>query len=369
MDCSYTNWISNKEYIRRFREKVRLQRIPLSGGIDLTHRCNLKCVHCFVGPQDNIGENGDKEMDTQRVLSIVDEITDAGCLNFLITGGEPLLRKDFADIYRYAKEKGILVTVFTNATLITEKIAGLFAELPPQTVEISLYGASEATYESITGVAGSFSKCLKGISLLLDHGIKDVRLKTVLMTLNNHEFYEIENMAKKFGLKFRFDAGLFPRFNGDKSPLNLRVPAEEAVEKEFSDHKRLQGMKDFFERYKETHMPETLYNCGAGLTYFHIDPYGMLQPCLMSKGIKYDLQKGSFMDGWNGVINRITDKKAKSGYLCNGCEKRAICSTCPAFFNLENGSEEVHSDYLCAIGGLRYDNINKNVIAGGQYGN
>ena len=79
-------------------------------------------------------------MNTARVLSVIDEITEAGCLSLLITGGEPLLRHDFSEIYRHAKKSGLLVTVFTNGTLITPAVIELFADLPPQIVEISLYG-------------------------------------------------------------------------------------------------------------------------------------------------------------------------------------------------------------------------------------
>jgi radical SAM protein with 4Fe4S-binding SPASM domain len=291
-------------------------------------------------------------METGKVLSVIDEITEAGCLNLLITGGEPLMHRDFGDIYRHAKMKGLLLTVFTNGTLIDETVIGLFRELPPQVVEISIYGASEETSEEVTGVKSSFGKCLQGIERLLANGIR-VKLKTILMTLNTHEFYAMEQFARGYGVKFRFDAGIFPRLNGDRRPLDFRVSVEDAVAKEFSDSERLQSWRQYFERCRSLPVPETLYVCSAGVTNFHIDAYGRLQPCIMPTDISYDLSAGSFQQGWEKVISRIMEKKATSEYQCNGCEQRSLCGFCPAFFGLENDSEELRSDYLCEMGRQR----------------
>ena len=344
--------------MRDFNKKAVRLRIPLAGNIELTHRCNLRCVHCYVGDQTGPWANRDRELDTARWKELIDEITGAGCLFLLITGGEPLLRKDFAEIYLYAKTRGLLIAVFTNGTLISEDILDLFTGFPPKAVEITLYGASKETYERITGVKGSYQKCLQGIRRLIDRQI-NIKLKTILMELNRHEFFEIENMAKELGTKFRFDAALFPSLEGNKSPLGLRVSAEDAVDIELSDDGRLREWKDFFERMKELPVQDTLYNCGAGLTSFHIDPYGTLKPCMMVAAPAYDLNNGSFKKGWSDVIPRIREKKAGAGNLCNLCKKRTLCGYCPGFFNMEKGSEEVYSEYLCEMGQLRYEKINE----------
>jgi radical SAM protein with 4Fe4S-binding SPASM domain len=297
-----------------------------------------------------------REMNTGKILSVIDEICEAGCLYLLITGGEPLLRKDFFEIYRYAKEKGLIITFFTNGTLITEEILDLFKDLPPHVVEISLYGATAATYEKITGVAGSYERCMQGISLLI-YGKIHVNLKTILMTANSHEFFDIENIAKELGVKFRFDAEIFPCLDGGKTPLDLRVPAMDAIGKEFSDNERHMHWEKYFERTKGQSVPDTLYNCGAGVTGFHIDPYGNLQPCLMVTNIKYSLLRGHFMSGWNNVISSIINKEPGRAANCNICEKRHLCSFCPAFFELENGSVDMPSEYICSMGNHRFQRV------------
>jgi len=207
--------------------------------------------------------------------------------------------------------------------LVDESIIELFQDLPPHSVEISLYGATPETYEKVTGVIGSFSKCLTGIQRLLDANINLV-LKTILMTYNRHEFFGMKEMAEGFGVGFRFDAAIFPRLDGDKKPLELRVSPEEAVEKEMADGDRLQQWKDYHDKVKGFSVPDNLYNCGTGLTSFHINANGMLQPCLMVSSLQYDLLNGSFLEGWRDVMPRIREKKAGAAKACTQCEKMSL---------------------------------------------
>ncbi|MBI5848189.1 MAG: radical SAM protein [Nitrospirae bacterium] len=365
MDCPETVFTDNTNYLRDFTARSARLRVPLSGSLDLTHRCNLRCLHCYTG--DRSGDMPIAEMDTGRILSLLDEICDAGCLYLLLTGGEPLLREDFPEIYRYAKEKGFLITVFTNGTLITDKIGTLFEELPPRTVEISLYGATAPTYEKITGVKGSYRQCLSGIRKLLEQKI-NVRLKTILMAPNRHEFFAIEGMAKDFGVKFRFDAAIFPRLNGDPSPVNLRVSPEEAVDKEFSDHERVALWEASLKNYRHGSATDDLYHCGAGVTGFHIDPCGSLRPCLMATTLSYDLQKGGFSPGWEAITSRSREKKADRDFTCNTCDKKLLCGYCPAFFELENRDAQVRSEYLCAMGNTRSRQLQHINTKGARHG-
>lgn len=369
MECHGGSAEAGENYFLQLSDKVFRHRIPLNGSIDLTSRCNLRCVHCYAGPQTSQEGPGGKEMETSRILDIVDQMTAAGCLFMLLTGGEPLLHKDFMPIYRHMKSKGLVITLFTNAVLIDDAIADLFAELPPHSVEVSIYGATEATSEKITGVNGALGRCLTGIKRLTDRGFRHIQLKTILMTLNSNEFYEIEKIAADLGLDFRMDATIFPRLNGDRSPLVLRVSPEEAVEKEFSSDKRLQGMQKYFERMKgQQQSDDRLYICGAGVNSFHIDAHGNLMPCMMPAGISYDLAGGSFADGWNKIIHDIMKLKAGENYPCAGCEKISICGFCPAFFRLDSGSEYVKSDYMCAVGSRRLEMICGDKNSGGIHG-
>ena len=354
MECTETSFSPGAEFVRAFNRKASELRIPVSGSIDLTQRCNLGCIHCYLGGNARGAAHG--EMDTGKIVSIIDELCEAGCLYLLITGGEPLLREDFAEIYRHAKEKGLVVTVFTNGTLITDEILDLFEDLPPHVVDISLYGATAAVYEKITRVAGSYDRCMQGISRLLSRKIQ-VNLKTILMTANVHEVFDIEHIAKGLGVKFRFDAEIFPRLDGGKTPLDLRVPPVDAIAIELSDNKKRSQWKSYFEKTRNQKVPDRLYNCGAGITGFHIDSYGNLQPCLMVTTLKYSLSTGSFMSGWRDVIPEIGARESGGATACNSCEERFLCSFCPAFFELENGFGDIPSQYICSMGKHRFHGV------------
>jgi len=356
MHCSSINKLNDEAYLDWLNDRVSNERIPLSGTIDLTFRCNMNCVHCYLADPAGTDIRTSRELSTKKWLNIIDEITHAGCLFLLLSGGEPLLRKDFIDIYRHAKLNGMFVSVFTNGTLITDEIIELFSDLPPQDVEISLYGATPETYERITGVKGSFKRCIDGIKKLQTHQIP-IQLKTVLLKTNRHEFNAIREMADTFGADFRFDAALFPCFNGSQDPLAFRVTPEEAIEKELENEGLLDQWVDYYENMKQFSMPEALYQCGAGETNFYIDPFGNLSPCLMARSVSYNLGTGSFEVGWQNFMAALNDKMPQREFPCQKCEKRIVCDYCPGMFALETGAEDIQPLFTCEMGHARYNLI------------
>ncbi|MGD9302535.1 MAG: radical SAM protein, partial [Desulfobacterales bacterium] len=204
-------------------QRISGKRIPIGGSIEVTQRCNNRCVHCYNNLAADDQDAREKELALVEVCHIIDELAEFGCLWLLFTGGEIFLRKDFLDIYTYAKQKGFIVTLFTNGTLITPDIAGYLSQLTPFSIEITLYGATKATYESITGVPGSFDRCMQGIRLLMDRKIP-LKLKTMALVQNKHEIFAMKRFAEKeLGLDFKFDAMVNPRRNCSQSPLKERL--------------------------------------------------------------------------------------------------------------------------------------------------
>lgn len=354
MDRIRMEGLGGREYLRELSRKAKGERVPISGSLSLTHRCNLRCTHCYLPLRERSGGEAAQELRTAEACALIDEIAGAGCLFFLITGGEPLVRGDFHEIYRHARSRGLLVTIFTNGTMIDRDTVRLFKEYPPRAVEISLYGATAATYEKVTGVGGSYAKCLRGVRLLLDHGIP-LKLKSMIMTWNSRELGEMDGMARRLGVPFRIDSALFPRIDGDRSPLALRIPPAEAVAGEVADGERLKEWAAYYARRKGLPSTDKLYTCGAGLTHFHVDPCGYLQPCSMVIHCRRKLSGGDFLAAWRDMMPRFRAKKAGAGYTCNTCEKRIVCGLCPAFFRLESGSEMRRSEYLCRMGQLRFE--------------
>jgi radical SAM protein with 4Fe4S-binding SPASM domain len=344
------------EHIKNLRSLFASKRTPSSGSINLTHRCNLQCVHCYLGDRNSTLRSPETELDTPQWLEIIDQITEAGCLNLLITGGDPLLRKDFKSIYRKAVTNGILTTVFTNGTLITQDVLDLFEDIPPQSIEITLYGATPETYEKITGIKGSYEKSIKGIEKLAERGLR-FKLKTMLITQNIKEWHEIKRIADRFGVDFRSDPAISACLDGNQAPLQCRVDPAEAVQVDFAEPEHKQFWCGYYEKNKEKLPSKFLYNCGAGLTHFHINAAGKLLPCMMLNEPVADLKKRRFIDGWKNEIARLRIIKASEDYKCNACDKRGLCSGCPAFFLLENGSPEIPSEYLCKIAQQRFEAI------------
>lgn len=344
--------ISIAEFTRRLNNQVLAKRLPLLGSMELTHRCNLRCAHCYCNLPASDEEAIERELDTAEVLDILDQIAEAGCLWFLITGGEPLLRKDWRDLFLHAKKKGFITTLFTNGTLITPEIAEFLADWRPHSIEITLYGATRATYERITGMPGSFERCLHGIDLLVEHGAP-VALKTMVMTLNHHEVFQIKSYAEKLGTKFRFDPVLNPRLDGSRQPCRYRLPPEEVVALDLADENRVTEWREFCTRFSGPSLRDNLYVCGAGVSTFHVDPYGRMSPCEMARHDSCDLRRGSFRKFWDEDFPGFLSVKAAENYPCNRCELISLCGQCPGWGWLENRDPGKPVDYLCKIAHLR----------------
>ncbi|MCJ7595683.1 MAG: radical SAM protein [Desulfobacterales bacterium] len=352
MDFSSMPHIGYGQLAERLNKEIIAKRIPVHGSLELTFRCNLRCVHCYCNLSAGDRDALTNELTTEEVYHILDQIAEAGCLWLLITGGEPLLRKDFLEIYGYAKKRGFLITLFTNGTSITRRIADHLAEWRPHLVEISLYGATKETYESITRVPGSFDRCNRGIDLLLERELP-LGLKTMAMTLNHGEISLIKEYADNLGVRFRFDPALNPRLDGAKTPCHYRLSPEEVVALDRMDEKRAGEWRAFCERAIRPYHSDDLFLCGAGVSTFHIDPYGKMSACEMIRSQSFDLRKGSFEKGWHESLPRFLAVKAEGPYPCGRCELMPLCGQCPGWSHLEHGDLETSVAYLCRIAHLR----------------
>jgi radical SAM protein with 4Fe4S-binding SPASM domain len=297
------------------------------------------------------------ELTYEEHRRIIDEITEAGCLWLLFTGGEIFARKDFLDIYAYAKGKGLLITLFTNGVLLTEKIADFLREWRPFSIEITLYGRTQETYEQITGMPGSYEKCMRGIHLLMERNLP-LRLKTMVITTNKQEIWAMKTFAEKeLGVEFRFDGMINPRIDCSQNPLKVRLSPQEVVELDLLDSKRMKEWSKFCEKFigpiNSPELAGKLYQCGGGIDSFAIDPYGMMRICILSCGDGYDLRKGSFRDGWKTYLLELHKKKTTKQTKCVLCDIKAMCGMCPANAELENKDPEEPVDFLCQVAHLR----------------
>jgi radical SAM protein with 4Fe4S-binding SPASM domain len=287
-------------------------------------------------------------MDTALIARIIGESVDEGCLWLLLTGGEPLIRTDFREIYLQAKRRGMLITVFTNGTLIDAEAADFLAEWRPSSVEVTLYGATQKTYEDITRVRGSYKRCMQGIEFLLQRKVP-LTLKTMAMRQNIHEIPMMREYAERIGLEFRFDPLINARLDGDRGPFSSRLGVEDVLRLDREDGMRWREMEKLCREDAGDPASAMLYSCGAGDTSFHVDPYGNLCMCVMARNQSYDLRDGRFGEGWSVFLRSVKARSPGTENRCSTCGLRSLCGQCPGWSQVEHGDDETPVAFLCEI--------------------
>ncbi|MGE5307780.1 MAG: radical SAM protein [Deltaproteobacteria bacterium] len=319
------------------------RRLPYMGCLELTYRCNQSCRHCYCNLPASDSRKA-SEMPTSEIKRLLDEAAGAGCFWLLLTGGEVLLREDFREIYLHSLRKGMLVEVFTNATLLDEAAAAMFAEFPPLGIDISIYGSSAASHDGVTGAPGSFERTMRGIGWLRKYGVR-FSLKTILMTLNRDDLEGMRALAEGLGAKFRYDTLVCPRNDGDISPARFRLSAEEMADLDLRED--LLTVEKVFAGFWDKR-PEEAVTCGAGVFAFNINPYGVMSPCTMFRSFQYPLQGIPFKDAWARLSDEHERRKeGLTASVCRSCSMLLICSNCPAWSEIEAGSMDKKVEYVC----------------------
>ncbi|MEK6704166.1 MAG: radical SAM protein [Bdellovibrionota bacterium] len=316
--------------------------LPLRAQFELTYACNLHCVHCYSDPfnkQEYLG----RELTYNEVLRIFDELADAGVLWLLLTGGEAIRHPEFKRIYTAAKSRGFIVSLFSNATIISEEMADFLAQNPPFKLEVSAHGATRETYERITQVPGSFDQFHAGIRRLLERGLP-LKIKTKAMTLNHHELSKIQSFAKGLGDGLEADFTLYttihPRLDGDLSPTNYRLSADQIVQLEKQDRKPTTFGPPLNDR---------LFRCGCGKNSFTINPQGMLRPCTFTICPSYDLKTIPFIEAFRNLVSEISKAHYTGNSACRKCPIHMACDKNPAISAYETGSMENPVPYFCEV--------------------
>lgn len=358
-DCSMD--FGTPAYLAEVFRRARRKRIPMSGTFDLTYRCNFRCTHCYAAHLVGQRRSEAAELDTGQITRLLEEAADAGCLLLLLSGGEPLLRDDFVEIYTEARRLGMVVTVFTNATLIDHQHLEAFGEYPPHEVEVSLYGASAATYERVTGVPGSCRAAQEGIRRLLDAGVR-VGLKSMILRENVHEIEDMAALAREWGVRYRVDPLVTARLNGDRAPCDQRVEPELAVGLEMGIERQATALARFLERQRVSSQldimpPERMFRCGAGQASFHVDPVGFMHPCVMSPYISCDTLSAGYVSAWAAITMAVDQAAWGDGGRCAACPTALVCGYCPGLLVLEGVSPVEPPEYLCRLGECRMQSI------------
>ena len=333
------------------------QRVPTQVSIEVTRRCPLECLHCYNNLPMGDMEAKRRELSTEEHFKMLDELVEMGCFWLLYTGGEIFARKDFLEIYTYAKKKGFLITLFTNGTMMNERIADYLVEWPPFAIEITLYGRTRETYEALTAVPGSYDRCLRGIKLLKERGLP-LKLKTVATSINKHEVLAMQQFAEEdLGVEFKVDGQINPRIDCSQSPLAVRITPEEAVALDLCAPKRVAEYRKLAKASLESppalSQIDTTYSCGGGMNSFAINAYGEVGICVISQQETFGIRDAGVKSVWEQSLLQLRNRKRQTVTKCVECRIQSLCGMCPANGELENGDRESPVAFLCNVAHLR----------------
>ncbi|MGZ5487255.1 MAG: radical SAM protein [Candidatus Aminicenantales bacterium] len=351
-------------------EKMADGRAVFSFDFEATARCNLDCRHCYINRPAGDKAAKKRELGVDEVGRIGAEAAARGAVWCLITGGEPLLRNDFFDLYQALLSKGLLLSLFTNATLVTDEHVRFFKKFPPRDIEVTVYGVTRETYERVTRTPGSFEAFTRGLDRLLGSGVT-IRLKAMALRSNKHEIAAIGDFCRaRTKDYYRFDPHLHFRFDRDEA-RNTAIRAERLSPREVARLERLDPER--FGALKAacgdllpagpppgSRVPECrhIFRCGVGQRSFVVGPEGHLRPCLSlhHPDFLYDLRKGSLTDAWQRFLPKVLARESdRAEYLekCGKCPLVNLCLWCPAHAYLETGALDRPVDDFCRIAEAR----------------
>jgi radical SAM protein with 4Fe4S-binding SPASM domain len=287
----------------------------------------------------------------------MDKLEAAGVLWLALTGGEVLSRRDFPEIYRYASRKGFLVSVFTNGTMVTDRVAALFREIPPSVVEVSIYGADAEHYERVTGIPGSFARFERGVSLLQEAGV-NLLLKHPVSSLTENHVDAIHRWCESRGIRHQFSTTIENRHDGGSEPSLYRIAPRRVDNLNVSLHRARTGGDEGLP-LPECSVTgpddgiERLYRCGAGRTALFVDANGRASHCVMDREPSFPLLDMNWDEIWRAIGDWVDQPLPKEA-PCSGCGLRSGCNNCPARARMATGDPFLKDTYHCDVTHARY---------------
>ena len=341
------------------KNKIRREGVLHEAMLELTYRCNLDCFFCYndrklQGDPLTVG-------DYERVL---DELRDMGVLFLALTGGEPLVHRDFFAIGSAARDRGFAIRVKTGAHGLAGRLAErLKQEVDPLQTEISLHGATADAHDRQTRVPGSFDKLMAAVPELLSLDLRPAFV-TTLTAWNEHQVEEMFDLADGLGVRLRFQGPVAPRDDGDTTPFAIQ-PSPAGWDRLTEVSRERRGSEDdtAVRWVSDTPVAEEADSksphCGAGSEEVLINPYGEVFPCLHMRNSAGNVHSRSIKEIWNSVVfrdardrvSRATDRLADEGPLhllgapvyCPGLEARGCACSSPGRKNPQGGGEALVS--------------------------
>jgi len=317
--------------LEQMTEKALARNIPLSVQLDLTYRCNERCVHCYLDHEDH------GEMTTAEIKHLLDEMADAGVFILTLSGGEIFLRKDFFEILEYARfERQFCVKLKTNALMIRGREAARIRDIGVESIQISIYSHKPEVHDAITLVPGSLRKSVEAARFLKSQGLR-VIFANVLMVQNLQDYKGVRALAEELGVECTLDPTITPMMDGDRSVLSLGIK-QEALRQVFRDQ-ALVGDVDEFCTIAAPADENALsaLPCSAGHTACYVSPYGDLFPCVQFPFLTGNVRKERFLDIWrySDRMNEVRSIRLRHLTTCTSCSHVGSCTRCPGLAFME----------------------------------
>jgi len=317
--------------LEEMTEKALARNIPLSVQLDLTYRCNERCVHCYLDHQDH------GEMATAEIRRLLDEMADAGVFILTLSGGEVFLRKDFFEILEYARlERQFCVKLKTNAIMIREREAARIRDIGVESIQISIYSHRPEVHDAVTLVPGSLKRSLEAARFLKSQGLR-VIFANVLMVQNLQDYQGVRALAEEMGVECTLDPTITPMMDGDRSVLKLGVN-QDALRQVFRD-RALVGDVDEFCAVAPPAGENALsaLPCSAGHTTCYVSPYGDVFPCVQFPLPTGNVRTQRFLDIWrhSDRMNEVRSIRMKDLSTCSSCSHVGTCTRCPGLAFME----------------------------------
>jgi MoaA/NifB/PqqE/SkfB family radical SAM enzyme len=332
-----------------------MPRLPLEGNLDLTYRCNNVCRHCWLWLAENASERAN-ELTFDEIRGIVDSARAMGTRKWLISGGEPMLREDFGEIFDYITRKATTYSINTNGTLITPELAHLLKRKGNKM--IALYGATAETYDHVTRNPGGFEMVMRGFRYMQEAGA-GFTVQLIAMRDNWHEWEQMKALARSLSPHWRIGPPWIYLSADGNATRNAEMKRQRLAP---ADVVALdQPDLSFDEEWSNLCGPAKSENddclfapCVTNHRSFHIDPYGSMSFCSYIKdpSLRYDLRQGTFREAWDVFIPSLANKvRGDAVYAehCGTCDLRDDCRWCAAFGYLEHGSFTARVESLCAV--------------------
>jgi radical SAM protein with 4Fe4S-binding SPASM domain len=316
--------------MQEMNERALELGVPLGIHLDVTYRCNERCVHCYLEHDDH------GEMTTAEIEDVLNQLAEAGTFFLTLSGGEVLMRRDFFEILEHARRLLFNVRIKTNGVMIHEPEARRIRDLGVEQVQISIYSRRPEIHDGITKLPGSLKRSIEAVRFLKSQGLK-VTIANVLMTANLGEHAGVQALAAELGATYTLDPTITPKIDGDTSILDLRIPGAEL--NAVFHNKNLVGNVEEFCAPPPPAGDDIMEGlpCSAGHTAAYITPYGDVFPCVQFPLPSGNVRRQKFIDIWRDSpeLNDVRSIRAKDLPVCSTCSHVGTCTRCPGLAYME----------------------------------